>query len=255
MSSQHEDFAIWKDAELDAALDDLLAAGVRSGDGRDATPRPAGQGLPLLGRRRWPVPLIAAAAVIATIVGVVAIVADRQRTAERRTAAAAVSVSDGVADVGGVRFPVPAGWSVAAYPRDDVVVACVAAAPSADCAGVTVTITVPGGPTLPNSFDFPVFGDNCAPGDGKYVQVDTSVALGGRPAIHYWGYCTLDAPQAHLWMLLDRSLAITTPRGKWADQGALIAAGVDLRTWSRQPGPRLIEWAEASEAVSSTSER
>lgn len=255
MSTQHEDFTIWTDTELDAALDDLLAAGVQSGDGLDAIMSPAGQSSPAPGRRRWPVPLIAAAAAIATIVGVVAAVADRQRTEERRTAAAVVSISDGVADVGGARFPVPAGWSLAAYPRDDAVLACVAPAPSVDCAGVTVAITVPGGPTLPNSFDLPVFGDNCAPGDGRYVQVDTSVALGGRPAIHYWGYCTLGAPQAHLWMLLDRSLAITTPPGKWADQGALIAAGVDLRTWSRQPGPRLIEWAEASEAVRSTSER
>lgn len=255
MSTVHDDSAAWSDEELDTALDDLLNAGLNPGHHAEAR---SSQPVPGVGDRRrvrWPLPVAAAAAVIATAVGVATLIADHQRAQAIRTAAATVAIENGIADVGGVRFPVPAGWTVSARLQEDMVVACAAAAPTGNCDGVTISIAIPDGPPLPNAVENAVIDQNCQPDDGRFIKVDTTPALGERAAIHYWGSCFLGGYEAHLWLLLDRSLAVSTPAGEWADEGARIARGIDLRQWSRQPGPQLVQWAEASTAVESTAGR
>lgn len=222
----------WSDDELDRTLDDLLQFGA-------AVVVPfAGRTRSHPQRRRWIAPLAAAAAVAAVLAAVTLPGSDGPGSTE---AARSLSIRDGIADAGGVRFPVPPGWTVAVTAADDnSVTTCVAATPAADCEGVTVVMAVPDGPALPDSVTGNVMTGRCAGGSGGYVQVDPSIRLGGRNGVHYWGgSCSMDGPVAQAWITDDRALAITTPAGRWAAEGAAVAAGLDLATWARPAGTAL----------------
>lgn len=228
----HIDLRSWSDDELDRTLDDLLRLGADAPAGRP--PRPAGAH-----RRRWVAP-VAAAAAVAGVLSVAILpwpggsrVADEART---------LSVRAGVADVGGVRFPIPDGWSVAVIAADDdSVTACVAAVPAAPCDGVQVVMAVADGPVLPDSTTDVVFGARCTGGGGGYIMADPDIELGDRPGVHYiGGFCSIDGPQANVWITKQLSLAVSTPPGRWADQGAAVVAGLDLTRWPREPGPELL---------------
>ncbi|WP_395727060.1 hypothetical protein [Nakamurella sp.] len=223
--TRHLDRRPWSDDELDRALDDLLQLGTTA-------PPPIERSAGRRSRRRWAAPLAAAAAVAAVLAAVSLSGAAGPGAAE---AARTVSMRAGVADVGGVRFPVPLGWTVAVTAADgDAVTACVASAPTAECDGVTVVMAVPDGAALPTSVTDNVFGAVCANGGGGYVQVEPGTRLGGRAAAHYFGgSCTPDGPTAHAWVTDDRALAVTTPAGRWAAQGAAVANGLDLTHWPR----------------------
>lgn len=227
------EFQPWTDDELDRTLADLLE--VSAEEQPAATPS----------RLRWLVPVAAAAAVTAVLA---AAFLPRSAGPGPADAARALSVQAGVADVGGVRFPVPDGWTVAVTAADDdAVTACVAAAPAAPCNGVEIVLAVPDGPALPDSVTDEVLGPGCTGGGGGFVLVDPSVPLGGRAGVHYFGgSCTMDGPQAHVWVTQDMSLAITTPPGRWASEGAAIVAGLDLAGWPREPGPVLLYRTEAN---------
>lgn len=223
--TRHLDRRPWSDDELDRALDDLLQLGTTA-------PPPIERSAGSRSRRRWAAPLAAAAAVAAVLAAVSLSGAAGPGTAE---AARSVSMRAGVADVGGVRFPVPPEWSVAVTAADDdAVTACVAAAPTAECDGVTIVMAVPGGPLLPDSVTDNVFGAVCRSGGGGYIQGEPEIRLGGRAAVHYFGgSCTPDGPTAQAWVTNDRSLAVTTPADRWAAQGAAVANGLDLSHWAR----------------------
>lgn len=255
MNTSHGDAAVWTDDELDATLDDLLTMSIDSAHLSDRPGRrreSVGWEVTPLRRRRWAAPAAAAAAVAAVLAGVLAVVGHQQRAVDLRAAAATVVTVDRTADIGGVRFPVPRGWAVTTREAGDTVIACASATPAIPCDGVTLTIAIPGAAPISNTVDDPVLGQNCV-GNGGFVRVDGDVTLGGRPAVHYWGgSCTPDGPEAHLWILLDRSLALTTPSGQWAEQGAAIAAGIDLKQWPHPTGPPLIQWTEATRAPSSS---
>ena len=224
----------WSEDDLDRALDDLLQFGATAPPAAERSPtapppaeRAAGGGR---SRHRWAAPLAAAAAVAAVLAAVSLSAGPGPAEAAR-----SLSVRAGVADVGGVRFPVPPGWTVAVTAADDdAVTACVAAAPTAECDGVTIVMAVPGGPLLPDSVTDNVFGAVCRSGGGGYVQVEPEIRLGGRAAAHYFGgSCTPDGPTAHAWVTDDRALAVTTPADRWAAQGAAVANGLDLSHWAR----------------------
>lgn len=225
------DLRSWSDDELDRALADLLEL---------ATDEPGDRPAVASSRRRWLVPVAAAAAVTAVLA-----VAFLPRPAgpSEADAARALSVRAGVADVGGVRFPVPDGWSVAVTAADDdSVTACVAGTPAAPCDGVEVVMAVPDGPVLPHSTTDGVLGGRCTGGGGGIVMVDSDVRLGGRAGIRYFGgSCSIDGPQANTWVTQDMSLAVSTPAGRWADEGAAVVAGLDLTNWPRQAGSAVLD--------------
>lgn len=223
------DLQTWTEDELDRTLDDLLALSSAEPPASRATPARAGQW-------RWAAPILAAAAVIA-VVAVSVLPQGRSDAA----AARALSIRAGFADVGGVRFPVPAGWTVAVTSADDdAVTACVAAAPAPTCDGVLIVMAVPGAPALSSATTGGVLDPRC-PAGGGIVMVEPTITLGDRTGAHYFGgSCSIDGPQAHAWVTNDLSLAITTPNGRWADQGAAVAAGLDLSHWPRDPGPVLV---------------
>lgn len=254
MNTRYGDATAWTDDELDATLDDLLTTSTNPahlGDRPEPRSESGGWEVTSPRKRRWPAPAAAAAAVGAVLAGVLVVAGHHQRAVELRAAAATVAIVDRTADIGGVRFPVPQGWTVTAREDGDTVIVCVAVTPAIPCDGVTLNIAIPGAAPLPPTVDAPVLGPNCVDAGG-FVRVDPHVTLGVRPAVHYWGgSCSPDGPEAHLWILLDRSLALTTPPGLWADQGAAIAAGIDLNHWPHPTGPPQIHWAEATSPASS----
>ncbi|WP_420120812.1 hypothetical protein [Nakamurella sp.] len=223
----------WSDDDLDRALDDLLQFGIT------ASPEAGRSADRSRSRRRWAAPLAAAAAVAAVLAAVSLSGAAGSGAADT---ARVLSVRSGIADVGGARFPVPPGWTVAVTAADDdAVTACLAPAPAPACDGVQVVMATPGGPMLPDSVIDNVFGAVCPNGGGGYIRAEPEIQLGGRAAVHYFGgSCTLDGPTAHAWITNDRTLAVTTPTGRWAAEGAAVANGLDLTQWPRPEGIPLV---------------
>ncbi|WP_029137780.1 hypothetical protein [Nakamurella lactea] len=233
-------------------LEERIGAALRAAAGNiDPTPRPmprATDAVPTGHRRRWVAPLAAAIAVIAVVAGVIALTAGRvsQREIDR---AATVTESGAIADVGGVRFPIPDGWSVGVVGADARSVrVCIAADPTAGCNGVSLTIALPGGPAL----DVRPLGD-CADDTPDYlIHADDGEALGGRGGVHYYQWCGKSGPVSHQWVLLDFGLQIITPAGKYEQQGRQIADGLDLSRWPRSPGEQQVHWTMGTRADGST---
>lgn len=192
---------------------------------------------------RWIAPVAAAVAVLTIIAA--ALIATHQRVSEREIdRAAAVTISAGIADVGGVRFPVPAGWTVAVVSRSrQQIRACVAMSPAAQCDGVTVTMALPTGEPLAQS-DVVTCPDGTS---NAVIQIENLPGtVGGRPGFHYFGSCSPHRLIAHQWVTLDLGLQILTPAGRYAAQGAEVAGGLDLHDWPRPIGPQLIQWTVGS---------
>lgn len=241
------DLRSWSDDELDRTLDDLL----RLGSAMPARPTTRPSRPAAWRRRRWVAPVAAAAAVVGVLSVAVLPWPGGSRVADE---ARTLAVRGDVADVGGVRFPIPDGWSVAVIAADDdAVTACVAAVPAAPCDGVQVVLAVPDGPVLPHSTTDIVLGGRCAGGGGGTVQVDSGILIGGRSGTHYFGgSCTIDGrPWANAWITQDMSLAVLTPMGRWTDEGAALVAGLDLTRWPREAGPALL-YATTVDAVPPT---
>lgn len=238
----------------DSLTDDIRQTLHAAADRIDVVPPPFGE----LGARppaarhaapRWVWPLAAAAAVVAVALVVVALVVPAVDDDHAAAAATRLTISDGVADVGGVRFRVPAGWTVAVTSTtDDAVTACVASAPAADCDGVKFRISVPdragAGTPLTNSMEFE---PQCVGTAPSMIRIDESLSsLSGRPAYHYWSYCGPAGPEKHLWQLTDMTLEITTPAGRWSAEGATVAAGLDLSMWPVNSGEVRVFVTEAT---------
>lgn len=191
--------------------------------------------------QRWLLPAAAAAAVIILLATGVFFWHQNQTVAT----ATRVSISGDLADVGGVRFPVPPGWDVAVTKSDAKAVhVCVAVNPAADCDGVQFDIAVPGwfGNTeLLTSGTLPMF-DQCPAGitSEHIIMTDdhNPIDVAGRPGIHMWGYCGNSSTTSHLWQLNDLSLQIYSPPGRYVTQISAIVAGLDLTQWAHHQGPQ-----------------
>lgn len=188
------------------------------------------------GSRRWVLPAVAAAAVLAVVA--MAFIATKDRVSQRDMTLATTLVQDGnTADLGGIRFPVPHGWTAQITDNTPAYVrVCIAQSPSADCDGVTLTAALPGGPPLDHTEPL-----SCINGNPFLVMADRGDTLADRPAHHYYGWCGADGgPVAHQWILLDQGLDIRTPMGQYEDQAYQIADGLDLSHWIRSPGEQRI---------------
>ena len=199
---------------------------------------------------RWLMPAAAAAVVVLLLV--TGMFAWRQQ--QKVSAAARVTVSGDVADLGGVRFTVPSGWRVAVTRSDSVAVhVCVAAEPASTCDGVELDIAVPDwfNQTRILPAAAPIF-DSCAGGTSITHTIMTDdhnpIAVAGRPGIHYWGYCGNASAISHLWQLDDLSLQIYSPPGRYAAQISTIVAGLDLTQWAHHQGPQAAFFTSASSA-------
>ncbi len=191
--------------------------------------------------QRWLLPAAAAAAVVILLATGVFFWHQSQKVAT----ATQVHISGNVADVGGIRFPVPPGWDVAVTTSDAKAVhVCAAIKPAADCDGVQMDIAVPGwfGNTeiLPSG-TLPMF-DQCPAGTigGHIIMTDdhNPIEVAGRRGIHYWGYCGNSSAVSHLWELDDLSLLIYSPPGRYAAQISAIVTGLDLTQWAHHQGPQ-----------------
>ncbi len=201
---------------------------------------------------RWLLPAVAAAAV-AVLLAAGVFFWHQQQTV---STASQVNINGDVADVGGVRFPVPAGWQVAVTKSGDTAVhVCVAADPAPDCDGVQLDIAVPGwfGKTpLLSSGSLDFFG-SCPGGTGVNHTIMTDdhnpIDVAGRPGVHEWGYCS-DNPTgvSHFWQLDDMSLQVYSPPGRYATQIGAIVAGLDLTQWAHPQGPQAAFFTSASSA-------
>ncbi len=190
--------------------------------------------------QRWLLPAAAAAAVVILLATGVIIWHQNQKVAT----ATQVRTRNDIADVGGVQFPVPAGWKVAVTKSSsEAVHVCVAVNPTANCDGVQMDIAVPGwfGKTeLLSSGTLPMF-DQCPPGGttGRTVMTDdhNPIDIAGRPGIHLWGSCGNSSMTSHVWQLNDLSLQIYSPPGRYAAEILAIVTGLDLTQWAHPQGP------------------
>jgi len=193
-------------------------------------------------RTRWAAPVAAAAAVLGVVA--VSLIAtsghQRQRIIDQ---AAETTLSTGSADVGGVRFPVPDGWTVKVVVKTPSLIrACVAADPTVQCDGVTLTVALPQGPPLPSEDVVQCSGSTT----NAFIQVENpDGTVGGRPGQHYYGSCGPHGPVAQQWVLLDLGLELRTPAGRYSAEGTQIASGLDLSRWPRPIGEQQIHWQMA----------
>lgn len=150
--------------------------------------------------------------------------------ADGNTAADAVT-ENGRISLYGASFPIPDGWETLDISDSDAVqTICLARTPTTDCGGVTIRMAAPGAPALAPAS--PV-GD-CTESPRIPALDKGFTIMGGRLARHIIGTCgSKNDPAEHLWELADRSLQITTPRGRYAEQGAFVAAGLNLLHWQR----------------------
>lgn len=202
--------------------------------------------------QRWLLPAAAAAVVVVLLATGVFFWRQSQKVAT----ATQVTISGDVADVGGIRFPVPSGWDVAVTKSDDKAVhVCVSINPAPDCDGVQMDIAVPGlfGNTeiLPSG-TLPMF-DPCPAGvTGDHIIMTDDrnpIEVAGRPGIHYWGYCGNRSAVSHLWQLNDLSLQIYSPPGQYAGQISAIVAGLNLTQWAHHQGPQAVFITRGSTAA------
>ncbi len=202
--------------------------------------------------QRWSLPAAAAAAVVMLLATGVFFWHQNQKVAT----ATQVSISGNVADVGGIRFPVPPGWDVAVTKSDaNAVHVCVAITLTPECDGVQMDIAVPGwfGNTVVLSTGtLPMF-DQCPAGvtGGHIVMTDdhNPIEVAGRPGNHYWGYCGNSSAVSHLWQLDDLSLLIYSPPGRYAAQISAIVAGLNLTQWAHHQGPQAAFFTSGSTAT------
>ncbi len=201
------------------------------------------------GTTRWLLPAAAAAAVAVVLAAGVLVLHYRDTAA----AATQVTVSGNVADVGGVRFPVPIGWRAGVTSSNATAVhICVAAQPAAPCDGVRVDIAVPGWFGHTDILPQPPFFDQCVDGSSKDILTDdhNPIDVAGRAGIHEWGYCgSQPSAVSHLWQLDDGSLQIYSPPGRYAALIASMVAGLDLAQWAHHPGPQVNFFTSASSAA------
>jgi hypothetical protein len=213
---------------------------------RGAKPQAAGRSRSMTAR--WLLPAAAASAVAAVLAaGVLA-----WHHHDTAAAATQVTVSGNVADVGGVRFPVPIGWRTQVTSSHSTAVhVCVAAQPAAPCDGVELDIAVPGWFGHTNILPQPPFFHQCSDGSGRYILTDdhNPIDVAGRAGVHEWAYCgSKPSAISHLWQLDDGSLQIYSPPGRYAAQIASMMAGLDLAQWAHHPGPQAYFFTSASSA-------
>lgn len=191
-------------------------------------------------RTRW-WPAVAAAAVVAILLGAIAFWLPRTHDT---ASAATLTRSGDVADLGGIRFLLPHGWSVAVTSSaDNVVVACIAAQSSSPCRGVQLTVAVPDrrGHSAPLRDESSFFTQKCSDGLGhetsKIIMIDDHppISVAGRPGVHYWSHCGDSTVTEHLWQLDDLTFMVYAP-AEAAEQGIDIMAGMDLTHWRHSPG-------------------
>ncbi|MET3807853.1 hypothetical protein ABIB25_004880 [Nakamurella sp. UYEF19] len=225
-------------------------------DGMDVTvplsapdvPNPQAPARPRSRNNRWLLPAAAAAAVAAVLAaGVLA-----WHHHETTISATQVTVSGNVADVGGVRFPVPVGWQTKVTSSDSAAVhVCVATQPSAPCDGVQWDIAVPGWSGSINILHQPPFFDQCSDGSSKNILTDdhNPIDVAGRAGVHEWAYCgSTPAAVSHLWQLDDGSLQVYSPPGRYVAEITSMVAGLDLTQWAHPAGPQVYFFTSASAA-------
>lgn len=191
--------------------------------------------------QRWLLPAVAAAVVVILLATGGFFWHQNRKVAT----AAQVSISGNVADVGGIRFPVPRGWDVAVTKSDAKAVhVCVAINPTTDCDGIQMDIAVPGwfGKTeiLPTG-TLPMFAPCPAGTVGEHIIMTDDhnpIQVAGRPGIHYWGYCGDSSAVSHQWELDDLSLLIYSPPGRYAVQISAMVAGLNLTQWAHHQGTK-----------------
>jgi hypothetical protein len=201
-------------------------------------------------RTRWAAPVAAAAAVLGVVA--VSLIATsghkRQRIIDQ---AAETTLSTGSADVGGVRFPVPDGWTVkVVVKRSSLIRACVAADPTVQCDGVTLTVALPQGPPLPSEDVVQCSGSTT----NAFIQVENpDGTVGGRPGQHYYGSCGPHGPVAQQWCCWTSASSceprpVDTPqKGRRSPQGWISRVGRDRSASNRSIGrwqihcPRLVD--------------
>ncbi len=192
------------------------------------------------GNTRWVLPCAAAAVVVGIAVGLTAFLLPRTHDV---AAAAELTVTGQIADVGGVRFPVSPGRTVAVTGSDSTAVTvCVAVRPAAHCAGTRLILAVPdrsGDTAILNTPD-PMLGALCPGRSNRMVMTDdhNPIDIAGRPGIHYWSRCSGSPATDHLWELDDLSLEIYAPPDQDSAQSARIIAGLDLTHWPHHRGPQ-----------------
>ena len=222
----------------------------RSAATRAATEPKRSYTSPRLSRSRWLWPAVAAAAVVVLAITATVVLPRTRDVATTST----VTVTGNIADIGGVRFPLPAGWTAAVTATtDQSVTACVAAQPTTACTGIELSIAIPnrrGDTNLLPSVS-PIQDYVCPDGHGgltsKLTMVDDQlpIAIAGRPGVHCWAHCDGSTTTDHLWQLNDLSLQIYAAPAA-AQQGIKLIAGLDLASWSHHQGPQAAFFTRAS---------
>lgn len=108
------------------------------------------------------------------------------------------------------------------------------------------------GTSYPSSEAIPAKPD---PADSLCPMLEDTDPVGGRQAQHLMiGACAAGSPQAATWYVVDGSLSVASPRGRFAAEAALIAAGVDFSGYAHGFGPQ-IAYVTSADPVPQTSER
>jgi hypothetical protein len=196
-------------------------------------------------RRRWLVPAVAAAVVVAVGAPIVALGIAKATAGPDIAAASQVRLDGNRATVAGLGFPVPVGWSAVVVGHDTTsVTVCVAASPSADCVGVTMRIAVPDArgritPVRDSLTIHPNCPNAAAPGTGLFAEILDLAPIDDRPAIHEGISCGPPGPQEATWFVTDGSLAVSAPPGRASAGAAAIVAGIDFSAYRHAFGPQI----------------
>lgn len=210
-------------------------------------------------RRRWLVPAVAAAVVVAVGAPIVALGIAKATAGPDIAAASQVRLDGTRADVAGLGFSVPDGWRAAVVGHDTTsVTVCVAASPSADCAGVTMRIAVPDARGRITALRDPLTSHPACPNapassSGLFAEVLDFAAIDDRPAVHEGISCGPPGPQEATWFVTDGSLAISAPPGSAAASAATIVAGVDFSNYRHAYGPTVMFFSGPGTASAATS--
>jgi hypothetical protein len=239
-----------------AIEDDLRAAfhaAVETIEPTRSLPRAADPARLPFPRRRWLVPAVAAAVVVAVAAPIVALGIAKATAGPDIAAASTVHVDGDRATVAGIDFPVPDGWRAAVVGHDATsVTVCVAASPAADCSGVTMRIAVPDtrGRITPVQDWLTIHHPACpnapASSSGLVAEILDFAAIDGRPAVHEGISCGPSGPQEATWFVTDGSLAVNAPPGRSASTAAAIIAGVDFSGYRHAYGPTVMFFQEGT---------
>ena len=218
----------------------LSAAAERIASAGESTARPVRP------RRRLAPVLIAAVVVAVAVTGTILINQNQRHRDE--VAAGIVNVTQGVASVDGIQFPVPSGWSVWTVSHDaDASTVCVAPTPPAPlCSAVQLRVAIAGRngsiTALPGS---PLFDSGSKE---KEITIDSSGPVAGRPGVREH-FVMGGGSTATLWSTNDLALEITVRGEALVPQAERIVAGLDLTRWAHAYGPQLAFFGPADSAV------